>query len=157
MGGGPRPKGVCRSVGGTGALICAGRASGAIWAKGTEKYGRGAGARSRLRSMRCASRGRFRAMTLGGVRSKSTAYHCLQCSLFVPTMTDLMQIPDHTLWLEYTCGNVVPVRVAAAMEKNLHTVAQVKRAARCAQCGARVKSDAYGLRIAWSLAKDRQD
>jgi len=45
--------------------------------------------------------------------------------------------------------------VAAAMEKNLQTVAQVKQVARCAKCGARVKSDAYGLRIAWSLAKDR--
>jgi len=72
-------------------------------------------------------------------------------------MTDLVQIPDHTLWLEYTCGNVVPVRVAAAMEKNLQTVAQVKRVARCVKCGSRVKPDAYGLRIAWSLAKDRQD
>jgi len=71
-------------------------------------------------------------------------------------MTDLVQIPDHTLWLEYTCGNVVPAPVAAAMERKCLTVAQVKHVARCAKCGARVKSDAYGLRIAWSLAKDRQ-
>ena len=105
--------------------------------------------------MRRASRGRFSAVILGGVLSESTAYLCLECSLCVPAMTDLVQIPDHTLWLEYTCGNVVPVPVAAAMEKNLQTLAQVKQVARCAKCGARVKSDAYGLRIAWSLGNHR--
>ena len=141
-----RPQVVRSGVAGSGGLIVAGRVRGATWAKETKRCWRGAG---------CASRGRFFAVILSAALSESTAYHCLECSLCVPAMTDLVQIPDHTLWLEYTCGNVVPVPVAAAMEKNLQTVAQVKRVARCAKCGARVKSDAYGLRIAWSLGNHR--
>jgi uncharacterized paraquat-inducible protein A len=86
---------------------------------------------------------------------KLTAYHWAKCSLYVRGMTDLVQIPDHTLWLEYTCGKAVPVRVADAIEKKCRTVDDVRRVARCAKCGARVKTRAYGMRISWSLAKDR--
>jgi len=86
---------------------------------------------------------------------RTAGYHCVQCSLYVRGMTDLVEIPDHTLWLEYTCGKAVPVRVADAIEKKCRTVDDVRRVARCAKCGARVKTGAYGMRISWSLAKDR--
>jgi site-specific DNA-cytosine methylase len=77
--------------------------------------------------MRRASRGRFSAVILSAALSEATAYHCVECSLCVRSMTDLVQIPDHTLWLEYTCGNAVPVPVAAAMEKNLQPWRRLNR------------------------------
>jgi len=70
-------------------------------------------------------------------------------------MTDLVQIPDHTLWLEYSSGKAVPVRVADAIEKKCRTTEDVKRVARCAKCGAKVKTGSYGIRLSWSLTKDQ--
>ena len=95
------------------------------------------------------------AMIAAKLVPKLTAYHCAKCSLYVRGMTDLVQIPDHTLWLEYTCGKAVPVRVADAIEKKCRTINDVRRVARCAKCGARVKIGGYGIRLSWSLAKDR--
>jgi hypothetical protein len=69
-------------------------------------------------------------------------------------MTDLVAIPDHTIWLEFTCDRVVPVPVSSAPAGCL-TVDDLRRVARCSECGAKVKLGNYGVRLTWSLAGHR--
>lgn len=72
------------------------------------------------------------------------------------SMTELAAIPDHTVWLEFTCDRVVPVPVSNAPAGCL-TVDDLCRVARCSKCGAKVKAGEYGMRLTWSLSGHRQN
>lgn len=67
-------------------------------------------------------------------------------------MTALSEIADSTLWLEYTCGRVVPVRVADIV--GCDTTEDVQRRSVCRLCGAKV-APVIGLRVVFKRPGDR--
>jgi hypothetical protein len=67
-------------------------------------------------------------------------------------VTELCEIPDHVLWLEFECGrDAVPLQVADAIKAKCVTTDDVLARYRCRDCGAAV----WQYRIVFQRPGDR--